>query len=84
MLAYLGRNDSAHASGQFRPVLLLSKEQADLPFIRLRIATPQCRECSIKCKAGHLGGKINPSRCPGLAQERNLHLFSRLIGIRSS
>jgi hypothetical protein len=81
MLAYLWRKGSAHALGQFCTILLLNEYQANLPFVRLRIATPQCRACPIKREAGHLGGKINPSRYPGLPQERNLHLLSRLIGI---
>jgi len=70
--------------GQFRAILLLNEYQADLPCVRLWEATPQCRECTIKRKTGHLGGKINPSHQTGLPQEYHLYLFSHLTGIGNS
>jgi hypothetical protein len=51
-----------------------------LPCVSVWVATPQCRECTIKHNAGHLGGKINLPHDAGLPQARTLRVFSRLMG----
>ncbi len=51
-----------------------------LPCVGVWVATPQCRECTIKHNAGHRGGMINLPHDAGLPQARTLRVFSRLMG----
>lgn len=51
-----------------------------LPCVGVWVATPQCRECTIKHNAGHRGGMINLPHDAGLLQARTLRVFGRLMG----